>query len=95
MPFKPVRRRCANCKKFFMATKENQRFHSVRCRTDFHNNGKTPEQQMVSRLNRYMKTPAFRKSLRDVIVQELGKGFGKLNREVETEIAKFCQLPEV
>ena len=71
MPFTPVKARCANCKKFFMRTKENQRFHSVRCRTDFHNNGKTPEAQMLNRLQRFMKKPAFTVLLRDAIQREL------------------------
>jgi hypothetical protein len=71
MPFPPVRRRCKNCRKFFVASKENQVFHSVQCRRDFHNNGQTPEQQMLSRLQRFIKKPAFKTMLREVIQREL------------------------
>lgn len=54
-----------------MATKENQVFHDVKCRRDFHNNGQTPEQQMLSRLQRFMKKPAFKTLVRDAVTKEL------------------------
>jgi hypothetical protein len=71
MLFQPVRRRCKNCRKFFEAQKENQVFHDAKCRADFHNYGKTPQQQMIARLTRYMKTPAFKAVLVEAIRKEL------------------------
>ena len=59
-----------------MATKENQVFHSVECRADFHNNGQTPEAQMLSRLQRFMKKPAFKTMLQEAIRKEL-RAMGK------------------
>lgn len=71
MPFTPIRGRCLNCKKFFMKRKENQRFHDEKCRMDYHNNGKTPQEQMVNRLKRYLKSPAGKELIREAVAKEL------------------------
>lgn len=38
-PVELKRRRCDNCPKFFMQTRADHRFHSAKCRREFHRNG--------------------------------------------------------
>jgi hypothetical protein len=81
MPFQPERKRCKNCRKFFMTTRVGQLYHSEKCRRDFNNYGKTPVEQLVRRLNSFMRTPAWKamiqveiqKALPQLVADEIRK----------------------
>lgn len=79
MPIDPLppllsdRARCRNCKKFFMRRKYNQVFCKQTCRNNFHNYGKTPQQQVETRLKAFMRTEDFRELMRDTVRKEIEK----------------------
>jgi len=62
--------RCRNCRRFFDRQYETQVYCSVKCRGDYHNNGKTPQEQMLNRLKRFMKKPEFQKLMRETMRKE-------------------------
>lgn len=71
MPIPAKKKRCKNCRKLFEPQYDTQVYCTAKCRADFHNNGKTPEAQMLNRLQRFMKKPAFKTLLREAILKEL------------------------
>ena len=67
MPFTPVPARCKNCKKRFIKTQEHKVFCTPKCKSNFHNYGKTPLEQVTKRFNAWMRTPEFKELMRDAV----------------------------
>jgi hypothetical protein len=53
----PIRKRCANCPKFFTPRTSNQRFHDAACKDQFHNN-RSGFGKLRDRLPKFIKAEA-------------------------------------
>jgi len=54
-----------------MRKQEHQVFCTVKCKSNFHNYGKTPLDQVTRRFKAWMRTPEFKELMRDAVRKEM------------------------